>query len=215
MEKQYIKILIIGPSGSGKSTSIENLPKDRTFIFNLDNKILPFRSQNEFKQEHFAKANGVSEAIAAKRDEDIYVFDSFTLYSEEIFKTANLTQKGYDIYNYYNAQSMKFFNTVRNLDKHVIVYAIDDLADMVGLDGNVTTRRCLALRGRENKGGKVEARFTLVLFTGKQKDKYVFFTQSDGMTTAKTPKDMFSTMTIPNDVRAVLETACKYYGQEL
>ena len=38
------KVLIIGESGTGKSTSIRTLPPKETFIINVINKPLPFKS---------------------------------------------------------------------------------------------------------------------------------------------------------------------------
>ena len=56
----------------------------------------------------------------------------------------------------------------------------------------------------------------MVLFTEVKRGKdgnveYVFQTNSDGITSAKTPMGMFEDLYIPNDINAVINTAKKYY----
>ena len=57
----------------------------------------------------------------------------------------------------------------------------------------------------------------MVLFTEVKRDKdgkvrYVFQTNSDGITSAKTPMGMFNEPYIDNDIAAVIDAAKKYYS---
>jgi hypothetical protein len=57
----------------------------------------------------------------------------------------------------------------------------------------------------------------MVLFTEVKRDKegnvrYVFQTNSDGITSAKTPMGMFKDAYIDNDIAVVIEAAKKYYA---
>lgn len=60
----------------------------------------------------------------------------------------------------------------------------------------------------------LEGLFTTVLFTkvkkGKEGMEYSFITQSDGMTTAKSPRGMFETLEIPNDLNYVINKINEY-----
>ena len=60
----------------------------------------------------------------------------------------------------------------------------------------------------------LEGLFTTVLFTkvkkGKEGMEYSFITQSDGMTTAKSPRGMFETLEIPNDLKFVINKINEY-----
>jgi hypothetical protein len=63
----------------------------------------------------------------------------------------------------------------------------------------------------------LEGLFTVVLFTDVQKNKekngldYTFITQNDGTTTAKSPRGMFATFHIPNDLGKVITEINAYY----
>jgi hypothetical protein len=60
----------------------------------------------------------------------------------------------------------------------------------------------------------LEGLFTVVLFTkvrkGKDAMEYSFITQSDGVTTAKSPRGMFDTLEIPNDLKYVITKMNEY-----
>ena len=63
----------------------------------------------------------------------------------------------------------------------------------------------------------LEGLFTVVLFTDIQKNKekngleYSFITQNDGTTTAKSPRGMFATFNVPNDLADVIKKINAYY----
>lgn len=60
----------------------------------------------------------------------------------------------------------------------------------------------------------LEGLFTTVLFTrvkkGKDSMEYTFLTQTDGTNTAKSPKGMFDTLEIPNDLDYVIKKIKEY-----
>jgi hypothetical protein len=62
----------------------------------------------------------------------------------------------------------------------------------------------------------IEGLFSIVLLSGCYKDEkgihYVFLTQNDGTTTAKSPRGMFETLSIPNDLQFVLNKIKQYEG---
>jgi len=50
-------IAVVGLSGSGKSSSLRNLPKDKTIILNVDEKILPFKDALSFGSNNITCAS--------------------------------------------------------------------------------------------------------------------------------------------------------------
>ena len=54
----------------------------------------------------------------------------------------------------------------------------------------------------------LEGCFDIVLYCSDQK----FFTQANGQSSAKTPEDMFESIEIPNDLKAVDKAIRDYYG---
>ena len=57
----------------------------------------------------------------------------------------------------------------------------------------------------------VEGLFSIVLLAQAKKDSYVFVTQSQGYSTAKSPMDMFPPE-IDNDLKMVDDTIREYWG---
>ena len=59
----------------------------------------------------------------------------------------------------------------------------------------------------------LESLFSIVLYCVTDGRRHVFITQSDGVTTAKSPMDMFP-LEIDNDLKMVDSTIREYYGME-
>ena len=57
----------------------------------------------------------------------------------------------------------------------------------------------------------VEGCFDIVLLTSVEGQEYIFITQSDGYTTAKSPEGMFD-LKIPYDLKAVDKAIREYWG---
>ena len=52
--------------------------------------------------------------------------------------------------------------------------------------------------------------FTLVGISPEGNTSYTFITQSDGTTTAKSPRGMFTDLKIPNDIKDVINKVNEY-----
>jgi hypothetical protein len=64
----------------------------------------------------------------------------------------------------------------------------------------------------------LESMSSVVLFTevkvdGKGKNEYMFQTQTDGVSTAKSPEGMFEDFLIPNDLLEIKNAMNKYYNE--
>ncbi len=101
-------------------------------------------------------------------------------------------------------------------DRAVIVFtAIDEIVQVAQPSGDTYNVRRIKVQGKQHEGC-IEKEFLMVLFTEARRDKegkvrYTFQTNSDGITSAKTPMGMFSEAYIDNDINAVINAAKKYY----
>jgi len=210
---------IVGGSGTGKSTSLRNLPPDKTYIIDLERKGMPFPK----KFPYTAPCSNTTEFDAALKDAladescEVIVIESFTKYVEILHTLADRSFKGFDIWNYYNREIRTMLDKVKNDHAVVIFTAVDEIVELVQPSGNTFNVRRIKVQGKQH-AGSIEKEFLMVLFTEVKRDKegntrYVFQTNSDGITSAKTPMGMFPEAYIDNDVNAVIETAKTYYDK--
>ena len=210
---------IVGGSGTGKSTSLRNLPPDKTYIIDLERKGMPFPK----KFPYTAPCSSTTEFNAALNDAladescEVIVIESFTKYVEILHTLADKSFKGFEIWNYYNREIRSMLDKVKNDHAVVIFTAVDEIVELVQAGGNTFNVRRVKVQGKVH-AGSIEKEFLMVLFTEVKRDKdgntrYVFQTNSDGITSAKTPMGMFPEAYIDNDINAVIETAKTYYDK--
>lgn len=208
-------IMIGGESGSGKSTSLEGLStnpalRENTGVFNVASKRLPFRNNlaviNHADYATIFKSWQKSEKTGKWKK--IYVVDDATyLLSFDSFNRAR--ESGYQKYtdmavNYYN----------------LLKYAIEVVPDDVNVYFLQHTERSEDGHTKIKTLGKMidnqlclEGLFGIVLLAQTDGKRHWFVTQSDGYTTAKSPKGMFP-LEIDNDLGLVDTTIREYYGME-
>ena len=210
---------IVGGSGTGKSTSLRNLPPEKTYIIDLERKGMPFPK----KFPYTASCSSTTEFDAALKDAladescEVIVIESFTKYVEILHTLADKSFKGFEIWNYYNREIRTMLDKVKNDHAVVIFTAVDEIVELVQPSGNTFNVRRIKVQGKQH-AGSIEKEFLMVLFTEVKRDKdgntrYVFQTNSDGITSAKTPMGMFPESYIDNDVNAVIEAAKNYYDK--
>ena len=208
---------IVGASGTGKSTSLRNLPPDKTYIIDLERKGMPFPK----KFPYIASCSNIKEFDAALStalaDEscEVIVIESFTKYVETLIALAQASFKGFDVWSYYNRMIRATLDKVKNDNAVVIFTAIDEIVQIAQTNGDTYNVRRVKVQGKQHEGC-IEKEFLMVLFTEAKRGKdgkveYVFQTNSDGITSAKTPMSMFNDLYIPNDVNEVINTAKQYY----
>jgi hypothetical protein len=136
--------------------------------------------------------------------------DSFSAYTDLVMAEARQTQKGYDIFNFYNDNIAKFFDLVKKIKKEVVLTAHYEI---LGIEGAPEKR--VKVKGKEWEG-VVEKEFTIVLF-GDSKFKEngkpdYFFKLVEENTSAKCPPAIFGedVYQIPNDVQTILEHIHKF-----
>jgi len=213
-------IAIVGHSGSGKSTSLRNLDPKTTYILDLERKGFPFRNANRFNVIPVENANAFPRLLekALKEDDcETIVVESFTKYVEQVNTLATNSFKGYDIWAFYNRTIRNMLDSIKNDKATIIFTAVDDIVKIPQITGGESSHRRVKVQGKVHEGA-VEKEFLMVLFTEVRKNEktekmeYFFQTNTDGVTSAKTPMGMFDEQLIPNDIVTVLEKVEEYYA---
>ena len=216
-------VLIIAESGAGKSTSISNLNPKETFIINVANKPLPFKGWKKMYTV-WSKENptgnmydkALPENIEAclkyvneKRPEvKVIVVDDFQYMSSfEFFDKA--AEKGYEKFTQIGAHLAKISRMPKDMRDDLTVIFLTHAEDSTDIEGKKKYKAKTIGRMIDEKL-TLEGLFSIVLFGKAKKDKegnirYVFETQTNGENTCKSPREMFSTFEIPNDLALVVK----------
>lgn len=222
-------VLIIGESGSGKSTSIETLDPKQTFIINVKNKPLPFKGWKSMYTP-FSKETPNGNYIGTDNPQIIMSVMQHVSDKLQHIKVLIIEDYQYMSANeYMNRAKESGFQKFTDIGKNI--YSTADLHNKLREDLTVvyinhpdeTTDSMGDKKIRAKTAGKLidnvvtlEGLFTVVLFTkvekGKEGMEYSFITQSDGITTAKSPKGMFDKLKIPNDLNFVIKKINEYYN---
>jgi len=207
----YPNIFICGKSGSGKSSSLENLPSQRTIVLNAERKTLPFRGANKFDAQPFLDdwSEFATHLNAAMRSQtrDIIVIDSFTSAIEKLHNAAVRGERdGFDGWDRYRNCITDMMAAIKHPTKYVIMIGIEDLVQ----DELNRMHRTIGVQGQWK--GKIEKEFEIVLWSRIVDGHYKFMTQSDGQNSAKSPRGMFDSQFIDNDIDAVLRSVSAYYA---
>jgi len=197
-----IPVLILGESGSGKSTSMRNFKPDEVRIFNVASKPLPFRAK-------LPRLDGVSyrEIVTAlsKPDCKVYVIDdSQYLMAFAAFDRAKET--GYQKFTDFALDFRGLIDyIVRRTPPDCIVYFLHHVERTE--DGRTKAKTIGKMLDNQLT---VEGLFSIVLLCRTDGARHYFETQSDGLTTAKSPMGMFE-REIDNDLKFVDETIRAYW----
>lgn len=211
-------ILLVGPSGTGKSTALRNLPQDITKIVDAERKGMPFRVVNpaavvpsDTRDTLLAEIRKAAKDPAIK----IIAIDSVTAAIDQLQAYCEKMYKGFDIWKNYNDGIQDLFMELKATKKTVILTSLEEVVQIQGLDGGITTRRRAFVQGKEwaNKGIESECISVWTSFAKRDKQsgkiEYFLGTQTDGVTLAKTPPFWGLPESMPNDVWAALQLAGK------
>ena len=214
-----IPVLVIGRSGSGKTYSIKgfNDCPDRVGVISVEKGRLPFRTTirttkipkfeksldiKTSSQISAARYSWVQNVIEKSKTDVIIIDDSQYLLAGEFFDRAKETgyQKFTDI-------ALNFRNLIHAIndmedDNKIIYFLHHSELDADGREKVKTIGKML------DEKLTVEGCFDIVLYCKDNK----FYTQGDGISTAKTPEEMFETVEIPNNLKMVDDKIREYYG---
>ena len=209
-----IPVFVIGRSGSGKTYSIKNFKADEVGVISIEKGRLPFKTDiktvkvpkdftvNTNAQLNAAKYAWIEMIISKSKAKSIIIDDSQYLLVNELFDRSK--EKGYDKFtdiavNFRNL--VHFVNDMPDEDK-IVYFLHHSEADTDGREKAKTIGRML------DEKLTLEGCFDIVLYCQDHK----FYTQAEGMSTAKTPEGLFEDAEIPNDLKAVDDAIREYYG---
>lgn len=199
-----VPVLILGESGSGKSASLRNFAPEEVSIFNVAGKPLPFRKKLPMKST--SDYGEIQSLIHASQKKAFVIDDSQYLLCFEAFAKAK--EAGY---GKYTDMALHFYNLVqyviRQTPPDVIVYFLHHTET----DSNNGKTKAKTMGKMLDNQLTVEGLFSIVLMCYTDGKKHVFVTQSDGMTTCKSPMDMFP-LEIDNDLKLVDKSIRDYYN---
>jgi hypothetical protein len=226
--------LIVGSSGTGKSTSVRTLPPEKTFIVNVAGKPMPFKgwkssyanvafqkagdkvssTGNFFSGNEPAKTADFLAHIGSFRPEIKYIVidDAQYLMSEEYMRRAK--ENGFAKFQDIAQNIWKIISTAKSLRDDLKIFFLWHPESEVDANGKRTIKAKTVGKAIDNYV-TLEGMFTTVLFTEVTKEAnggldYSFVTQTDGVTTAKSPMGMFETLKIPNDLFLVANKMDEY-----
>lgn len=223
-------IAICGPTGGGKSTSTEDLNPLETFYINVSNKPLPFsgwtkkykifstKTEEGKKGNYFATNNTkVITDILSHISENMphikqVILDDFQYIMADEFM-SRAYEKGWDKFTEMARHVYDVLDIGRKLRAGLKICVLTH--DEIAKDGVNQRRKMKTIGNLLDDKITLEGLFTYVLFThvekvvGKEQPEYFFITQTDGYTSAKSPKGCLP-YKMPNNLKLVIEHIDKY-----
>lgn len=198
-----VPVLIIGASGSGKSSGLRNFSADEVTIFNVANKLLPFRKKLDVIKN--ANYDTIGRILSQKQKKIYVIDDSQYLLAFEMFDRAKETG-----YSKFTDIALRFRNMIdyiiKKLPDDVIVYFLHHAEETDS--GKIKAKTVGKMLDNQLT---VEGLFSIVLYCKIEGESHIFETQSDGYTTAKSPMEMFDRI-IDNDLKMVDSKIREYYN---
>lgn len=211
-----LPVLIEGRSGSGKTFSLKNFKPEEIGVISVEKGRLPFRTEikavkipkfennadiNSYAQANAAKYAWIEHTISKSQVKSIVIDDSQYLMANELFDRSG--EKGYDKFTEMAKNFRNLIHFVNELDDDdKIVYFLHHTE--VDSDGR---EKCKTIGKMLDEKLVIEGCFDIVIYC----QDHEFYTQGNGMSTAKSPEGMFDAK-IPNDLKAVDDAIREYYG---
>lgn len=198
-----LPILILGESGSGKSSSMRNFEENEVCVLNVASKPLPFRKK--LNKVNNASYIDIVKELKKGEYKTYIIDDSQYLLAFEMFEKAK--EQGY---TKFTDMALNFYNLIKyvitQLPDNVLVYFMHHIEETTS--GRVKAKTVGKMLDEKLT---VEGLFSIVLKAETDGERYYFCTKNDGLSTIKTPLDMFSEREIDNDLKAVDAQIREYY----
>jgi hypothetical protein len=208
-------IIVVGKSGRGKTTAIENLPVQHTFLFNVMGKDLPFMGARQYENGHMqvgADGPGIRrkmQDLSTNLDiKYIVIDDAQYIMATEFMDKAMV--KGYDKFTLMARNIWDILVLAGKLRPDMKVFFLAHEEETTGGERKMKTLGKLLDDKITPEGLATVVLYADVVGT-KDNREYVFTTQSDGFTNAKSPRGMFPNI-IPNDLWLVAQRMEEYYN---
>lgn len=199
-------VLIYGKSGSGKSRSLKNFGEDEIFLINVERKFLPFKKKFKYVYES-DNAEKIRNGLLKMPTKTAVIDDAGYILTNRYMREKGQVKNPYETYDNIGSDFWGLFEFIKTeLAKDVIVYIL--MHDEIDDYGNAK----LKMMGKmlEQKVC-VEGMVTICLRCVTDETGHHFVTNSDGRDISKSPEDMFESMTIDNDLKAVDTAIREYY----
>lgn len=224
-------ILVVGESGSGKSSAGEHLNPQETFWINPAQKDLTFRGwkkkYTEFNKNNLAGnllQSADTETILKTLDyisssmphiKNVVMDDSQYTVADEFMRKAK--EVGFQKFTDMALNMYKLATKARTLRSDLNIIFLHHAEVAQDLNGNQRLKAKTLGKMIDDKI-TYEGLFSIVLFATKKEARggvdYVFITNGDMNNTAKTPKGMFDSKEIPNNLQLVLDAIKAYEDGE-
>lgn len=217
-------ILIIGESGAGKSTSIRNLNPTETFIINVINKPLPFKSYRKnytkvtkenpngnytASDEYDVMLRGIAYVNEKMPHIKSLIIDDFQYVMANEFMRRS-SEKGWEKFTEIGEHAWKIIDVLKDGrdDLDCFVLSHSDTTDA----GKV---KCKTIGKMLDDKICLEGMFSIVFHAIMHDGVYKFLTQNDGTHIAKSPMGMFENKWIENDLLLIKQKMSAYFNEPL
>lgn len=205
-----ITTFVLGNSGEGKSFSLKHLDPKLVGVINVNNKPLPFRGGHDFKKIATDNAERIKQVLLQSQAPIIVIDDFQYVMGNEYIGGANQKFTGDAAFQRYNIMAYNAWSIINTAIREVPddkrVYILSHIQEDNGRSKIKTIGKML------DDKIVLEGMVTMVLQTTIQDKNHYFMTQNNGFNTVKSPEDMFQSELIPNDLNAVDDAICEYYG---
>lgn len=198
-----VSVLVLGRSGSGKSTSLRNFGESEIGVFDVAGKPLPFRRRMQVI--HRASYETIRQGLRENSMRAYAIDDANYLMAFENFAKAR--QAGYEKFTTMAINFEQLLEAANATNDDTVTYFLmhpdyDEQGRMKpkSIGRMLDNQLC------------IEGMFPIVLVAERTEAGYVFATQTDGMTCAKSPMGLFDEPTVPNDLKAVDTAIREYWG---
>lgn len=205
-----VPVLIYGKSGTGKSRSLKGFSPEEIYMVNVLGKPLPFKGG--FK--YVTNSDNIQTIMAGlasmeKQGVKTAVVDDFGYIMTNLFMRNHGSGDQFKLYNQIGDTIWNFIQYIQgpSVASDAIVYLI--MHEDVNEDGSAKLRTIGKLLEQKVC---IEGMVTVCLHAVIKGDRYVFETQSNGATIAKSPEGMFEATEIPNDLKSVDAAIRSYWN---
>lgn len=215
-----IATMVLGQSGTGKSASMRNLNPADTLLIQAVKKPLPFRSTGwgyYNKDTNPAgnivvsdQAGYIVKSIQGTGRKVVVIDDFQYILANEFMRRVLDKETGNAAFAKYNEIARSAWDILMAAgsaadDKRVYILGHTQEDDA----GRIKAKTIGKLLDEKIT---IEGLLTIVLRTAVINEQYLFSTQNNGSDTVKSPMGLFEDPHIPNDLKAVDDAICSYYG---
>ena len=198
-------ILIIGQSGAGKTRACKNL--ENAVILQCLPKRLPFKKSDSvvtYSTESIEALESALKKALVSTKSDVFVIDDFQF---PILKRLILESKkdGFKCYLQTAEAVMQLLEMAEKSDKRFYFLMHEEKSE----NGDISPLTAGKLMKEKFP---IEGFFTVVLRCSKSNDDHFFETKSQN-SVVKSPEGMFLNEKIENDIAAVDQAICNFYGK--